>query len=332
MSAVGTLTHGALAAVDDHGRVTRDRLTLSWRVRAGDRWIDPACDVSARHTRPGAAPVFETAVRIPGGDAVARIYGVGERGGLVVLEIENRSADAVAIAFALDGEPGEVLALPGKPGAVEPDGALVYPLPHRVRIRVALGDARADVRALPDAGTITRGWNQMLEHGMRTELPDPLQGRVDAARADLLLAPASADAFVALEAWGFDTEAVVMWPKLGMRARRTARRRTVDDDALLAQTRAALVHEHANAVDILPGFRAEWLGHNIAVRDIPLRSGRLSYAIRWHGERPALLWEAPAGCELRAGGLDPGWSSTEAAGETLLAAPPREMVVPESFS
>jgi hypothetical protein len=52
--------------------------------------------------------------------------------------------------------------------------------------------------------------------------------------------------------------------------------------------------------------------------------GRLSCAIRWHGYRPALLWEL----ERRAGdpvvplscpGLDPTWSSTEASGEVLLA-------------
>jgi len=52
----------------------------------------------------------------------------------------------------------------------------------------------------------------------------------------------------------------------------------------------------------------------------------LSFAVRWHGPRPALLWEAPAGVTLRAPSLDPGWSSHETAGETLLAAPPASLL------
>jgi hypothetical protein len=49
--------------------------------------------------------------------------------------------------------------------------------------------------------------------------------------------------------------------------------------------------------------------------------GRLSYSVRWHGEHPALLWEIsePApGVTLTAPALDPAWSTTELAGETLL--------------
>jgi hypothetical protein len=49
----------------------------------------------------------------------------------------------------------------------------------------------------------------------------------------------------------------------------------------------------------------------------------VSYAVRWHGTRPALLWETsgPAGLVVTAGDAAPGWHSTEAAGETLLPAP-----------
>ena len=65
-----------------------------------------------------------------------------------------------------------------------------------------------------------------------------------------------------------------------------------------------------------------WRGRELDVHDAPTRRGSVSYAVRWHGRRPALLWDVPAGVELRAPGLDPEWSTTEARGEALLAPGP----------
>ncbi|MBV8692398.1 MAG: hypothetical protein JOY57_12110 [Actinobacteria bacterium] len=67
----------------------------------------------------------------------------------------------------------------------------------------------------------------------------------------------------------------------------------------------------------------DWTGQNFAVHDAPTHYGRVSYAVRWHGDRPALLWELegrPGGGPVRltAPGLDPAWSTTEPRGETLL--------------
>jgi hypothetical protein len=72
----------------------------------------------------------------------------------------------------------------------------------------------------------------------------------------------------------------------------------------------------------------EWFGQGLEVHDAPTHAGRLSYAVRWHGARPALLWElAPhpgtGPVRLTVPGLDPAWSSTEPSGESLLAAPER---------
>jgi hypothetical protein len=331
---LGALTTGVIATVDDRGRVTRGPVTLGWRVRIGDRWIDAASEVSARTSRPGAAPVTHTAVRVPGGDAVGRAYAVGDHGGTVTLEVENASPEAIAVAFAVRGADVEaVLALPRRPGAVEPDGAVVFPVPHRTVLRVALGDPGVDVRTLPDWRAVGRGWDAMLERGMRTELPETWQSEIDAARADLLLASPAPAAFVALEDWGFDDEAAAMWPHLGMRARHAARRRT-PDTGVLGEMRAALVRETGRDIELLPGFRADWLGEHLAVHDAPLRRGRLSFALRWHGARPALLWDAPAGTVLRMPAIDPAWTSTSAAGEALLAAPTdgTRVATPESFS
>jgi hypothetical protein len=167
----------------------------------------------------------------------------------------------------------------------------------------------------------------MIDRGMRTELPEELQDRVDAARVDLLLAPPSAHAFAALEGWGFDEDAVEMWAHLPMRARRAARRASNSPAAdLLGEIRAALVGESGATIELVPGFRTEWLGRNVGAHDVPLRRGSCSFAVRWHGARPAVLWDVPPGSTVRAPALDPAWSSTEPVGEALLEEPPNTLL------
>ena len=34
-----------------------------------------------------------------------------------------------------------------------------------------------------------------------------------------------------------------------------------------------------------------WLGQSWEAQDLPTAEGRLGFAVRWHGDRPALLWE-----------------------------------------
>ncbi len=67
-----------------------------------------------------------------------------------------------------------------------------------------------------------------------------------------------------------------------------------------------------------------WLGQGWEVHDAPTAAGRLSYAVRWHGDRPALLWHldphpSMAEVSITVPGLDPTWSTTEVRGEALLA-------------
>ncbi len=105
----------------------------------------------------------------------------------------------------------------------------------------------------------------------------------------------------------------------------------------LGELHALLVRVRGDTgVDLLPGFPAEWLGAHLALHDVPLRRGRLSFALRWHGDRPALLWDAPAGYVLRLPALDQAWESATPVGETLLAAPANPaatpVATPESFS
>jgi len=223
------------------------------------------------------------------------------------------------------------------------EAAFLYPVAHRSEIRFALhlgADARErhSIARLPDPGAAARGWAAHLDRGLRVDLPDPtLTVAVRSALAATLLAgarrPVAPETVAALEDWGFDTEAAAAWATLGWRDRRAAGHRPAtpatgadvaaarSDAELLTRLRALLAHEAGDGtVTLLADLPPAWRGQSLDVRDAPTRAGLVSYAVRWHGPRPALLWEAPPGVPLRAPGLDPGWVTLEPSGEALLTA------------
>jgi len=106
----------------------------------------------------------------------------------------------------------------------------------------------------------------------------------------------------------------------------------------LSLVRDLLVREVRDGLDLVTALPEGWLGHNLEVHDAPTHFGLLSFAVRWHGDRPALLWDlrrrqgAIGDVRLRAPGLDPAWWTTAAKGETLLAAgtlPPPPEIAPD---
>jgi hypothetical protein len=78
---------------------------------------------------------------------------------------------------------------------------------------------------------------------------------------------------------------------------------------------------------LLPLWPDAWFGAPVEVHRVRTRWGRLSYAVRWHGTRPAVLWEVTPedgedGSEppvLAGGALDPTWRAQGWSGEALLA-------------
>jgi len=71
---------------------------------------------------------------------------------------------------------------------------------------------------------------------------------------------------------------------------------------------------------LLPVLPENWRGQSIDVHDAVLSGGvHLSFAVRWHAEAPALLWEAGRPLHLTAPALDPSFVSFDARGEVLLA-------------
>lgn len=92
-------------------------------------------------------------------------------------------------------------------------------------------------------------------------------------------------------------------------------------DFLLA-VRDGLVADDGGDLALLPAVPTSWAGESIEVHDLPTSAGRLSFAVRWHAERPALLWqcdpEPDRMVRVRCPGLAPTWSTTESRGEALL--------------
>ena len=219
--------------------------------------------------------------------------------------------------------------------------ALLFPVAHRTRTRIAASAATAAnapgsvaVARLAALADVERGWVTALERGMQVELPDDaMQAAADAARATLLLgtvAPARGQRAVAEEA--------AAWRLAEARSRRPFSRHADDDPwptvkatldrsgtsprraaEWLRGMRALLVGVTRDRVALLPHFPIEWLGQPVAAHDVATRHGPVSFALRWHGTRPALLWDVPSGLRVHTPVLDPAWVGIAAAGEALLA-------------
>jgi hypothetical protein len=96
---------------------------------------------------------------------------------------------------------------------------------------------------------------------------------------------------------------------------------------VLTLVRDLLVREDGEGVALASLVPDSWYGQGWEVHGAPTGQGTVSYAVRWHGDRVALLWEAEPhpGAEpvrLTAPGLEPGWSTTDARGEALLGPVP----------
>ena len=94
-----------------------------------------------------------------------------------------------------------------------------------------------------------------------------------------------------------------------------------DDIALVAAVRRMLVGDRAGppTVVLLPDPPAEWAHADVAAHHVPTRWGEVSFAVRWHAERPALLWECEQPVVVTAPALDSGWTSDQPRGEVLLS-------------
>lgn len=351
---------------------------LDWAVAADDRWHRPADEITVRQQRVGGTPVVETRLRIPGGDAVQRVWSVAAGAGCTLVEVANESPLPIAVAFT---RPDVLTNRPPTGVPIEgidlPAGSVLVPIGHRSRVVVGLPHDGHGPGALPGGlappEAVVRGWQTIIERAGELVLPDARRADVvAAARGELLLAgvpnpvadpvafligvgelvrlgefdqaaasDAAADVASAVEAVartaGWEVDAA-----LDAAARvlhHAGDRRAVGDIAALVARRgpAATVPVDAEPPSGLPGIAfverlllagaalfpsgwpPAWRGAPIESRRLPVGlASTLSFAVRWHGEHPALLWEvAGAPVELSAPVVAPTWRTTEPAGETL---------------
>lgn len=94
----------------------------------------------------------------------------------------------------------------------------------------------------------------------------------------------------------------------------------------LSFVRSMLVRETPDGLALFSMIPERWYGQGVEIHDAPTRFGTVSFALRWHGARPALLWEIERHDEsvpvaITCPGIDPSWRTTEDRGEALLEAP-----------
>ena len=352
---------------------------LDWYIAADDRWHIPADEPTVRQRRIDGAPVLETRIKVPSGDAVHRVWCVADGGGLTVVEIENDSSMPFAVAFTRD----DLLSTrPPSNVPIEgidlPSSSVVVPVGHRSTIRVALAHQSPGAGPLPDKVSssmqVARGWTSVIDAAGRMVLPDAaLLERVAQLRGELALngpVEPAADAVAFLldvgqlvrlgeraEPWVPDVaEAVASVARLdpawdvvaaldgaALVLARAGEERGLRDLARLRQRTAGALPSAAptarelawyeqrmarglgdGTADLLAaGIPVSWLGANFEVYGLPIGpSSTVSYAVRWHGERPAVLWEIDGPVvPLTASVVAPEWSTAEATGEALWPAP-----------
>ncbi len=83
-----------------------------------------------------------------------------------------------------------------------------------------------------------------------------------------------------------------------------------------------LVDDSTDQLRLALVWPKEWLGLGAEVHGLPSRYGNVSWAVRWHSDRPAVLWEidgGPIDLEVRIPGLDPQFQGKGCVGEELLS-------------
>ena len=401
MRAVGVRGAAWSAGVSAWGDLfVEDQERLRWFIAADDRWYRPSRETTVRQREVSGVPVIETRIKVPGGDAVQRVYGVANFGGAIVVEIYNDSSLPFAVAF----DRGEIATMrepspTGVQGIDLPADSVVFPVGHHATMRAAIlinGDSRqisaGELESLPSFEQVERGWLAALQISSRVDVPDLSWSSVLTSQrckvllsnsaeltessdinlvVDLLLDRAERVRLGDKPAQWVDEVAVaterilkqcaktqsVQWFEerallgAGMVLNRAGESRGLQDFvsvwsrlaeagrisglALASPEIAGTVRQIAwiesqlvaqrrdGVIEICPcGIDKSWLGVNFECHKLLASPEHLiSYAVRWHGEKPALLWEidGPIGAKVAASAIDHTFSSTEMRGETLLS-------------
>ena len=185
MRAVGVRGAAWSAGVSAWGDLfVEDQERLRWFIAADDRWYRPSRETTVRQREVSGVPVIETRIKVPGGDAVQRIYGVANFGGAIVVEIYNDSSLPFAVAF----DRGDISTMrepspTGVQGIDLPAGSVVFPVGHHATMRAAVlvgagfdTDNRRltaqEIESLPSFEQVERGWLGALQISSRVDVPN----------------------------------------------------------------------------------------------------------------------------------------------------------------
>ena len=223
--------------------------------------------------------------------AVERIDRAERRGGLADPVLRWRVAGCLAAA-------GHMLELAGQPDAARSVGALA----------VKVGEGASD----PVSGTVRDGATGVEGDGAG----QPQRGGNGFVDRLLLARGAELDALVA------EAGPLTAWSGPGPSGRMVGHDLAASAAFVIA-LRHQLVSETSDGLALVPVHPDGWYGGGVEVHDLPTEWGRVSFGIRWHGIRPALLWdlephEGVGPVVLTVPGLDPTWSTTDQRGEALL--------------
>ena len=100
---------------------------------------------------------------------------------------------------------------------------------------------------------------------------------------------------------------------------------------LLMFRRFLVSQPDSSTIALFPSYTSKWFNVPVEVSSMPTSNGEVGYAVRWHGDRPALLWEGKINSQttFTSPGFDPAWQSNEARGEALLPQQkPDEIAIP----
>ena len=294
------------AIVNERGsiRLNDGSPVLDWHIAADDRWHDPSTEPSVRQTRRAGVPVVETRLRIPGGDAIQRVYAVADAGGLVVIEIRNESTLPIAVAFTRSDVISSRTPSPrGAQGIELPAGSVVFPVAHGSTLRVALCAAsnvaneitNVDVERLPSFEQLQKGWLKVVEQAGYVIVPEgavaPLVARL---RSDALILSGHEIEYWAIGAGGDCVNDPVVYILTLQELLRMGEKLTGDSDqirvdhaARLAQCVETLLKDHKKS-SVLPWdveralFAAQFvfarIGENRAADDVAAAQLRMSSA------------------------------------------------------
>ena len=67
---------------------------------------------------------------------------------------------------------------------------------------------------------------------------------------------------------------------------------------LLMFRRSLVSQPDSSTVALFPSYTAKWFNVSVEVSNMPTTNGEVGYAVRWHGDRPALLWEGKVNSQI----------------------------------